>query len=209
MNRMGIVFVSLVIFLLGLYYLTRDSKNFGVVKSQSTSAQNSAMEIFENWTPFKPKSDLFKVLLPHPPQYAKDLVPIPGSDKKRRYDMYASEKIDGTLFLISVITYPAEIDMTESHDILKQIVDELKNSKPDNQITKVKDSLFKNDPALDFTIINKELQVEGIAFIEGKTVFVLSYVSKKDHFDQTEYQHYIDSFELLDKNGLNNQEETK
>lgn len=200
MSRFGIILVCLAVFLAGLFYLSQKPKSSGIAGSATSSDKNTESEAFATWKEFEPKSGLFKVMLPHLPQYAKDLVPIPGSDKKRRYDMYASEKIDGTLFLISAITYPPEVDMTDSHEILKQIVEELKNSKSDNQITNLKDSLFKTYHAEDFTIINKELQVEGKAFIVGNTVFVLSYVVKEDHFDSSEYQHYIDSFQLNPKN---------
>lgn len=200
MSRFGVILVCLAVVAAGIFYLTQQTNRSGVAGSQSSSDQNAEAETFPKWKEFEPKSGLFKVLLPHPPHYAKDLVPIPDSDKKRRYDMYASEKIDGTLFMITVITYPAEVDMTDSHEILQQIVNELKHSKSDNQITNLKDGFFQTHPAVDFTINNKEIQVEGKAFIVGNTVFVLSYVVKEDHFDPVEYQEYIDSFQLTPKN---------
>lgn len=195
MNKAGIVVASMAILAAGLLYVRQEAKN-DPAKQVQVSGKNS--ETFNTWVPFRPKSGLFKVLLPHPPQYAKDLVPIPGSDQKRRYDMYASEKIDGTLFLISVITYPTEAESLESADLLKQTVDELMRSKPDNQLSSIKESVFKEHPALNFIITNREFKVQGIVFMVGKNVYVLSYVARQNDFNAIEFQHFVDSFELLD-----------
>ena len=195
MNKTAIILISLAILAAGLIYVRKEAK-----EDSSAQAQifDKAAENFNSWQSFKPRSGLFKVMLPHPPQYAKDLVPIPGSDQMRRYDMYASEKIDGTLFLISVITYPTEAEASESAEILKQIVEELMRSKPDNHLSNKKESRFKSYPALDFTIANQGFRVEGKVFMVGKAVYVLSYITRKDGFNKAEFQHFIDSFELTD-----------
>lgn len=193
MNKGGIIVVSLAILAAGLFYVKQEAKDPSVAqKAAAIEAEN-----FATWQEFKPRSGLFSVLLPHAPQYAKDFIPIPGSDQKRRYDMYVSEKIDGTLFLISVITYPTVMDTSETADILKQTVDELMRSKPDNKLSKTKEGLFKTFQSLDFTIVNSDIVVDGLTFMDGKSVYVLSYVTRKGDFDADEYKHFIDSFQLL------------
>jgi hypothetical protein len=199
MNKIVVVIICLVIILLGaLYFVPSLQKSFKVfpggssVKSTTSDAEN-----FSTWQKFVPRSRLFKVMLPHKPQYAKDLLPIPDSDKKRRYDMYASEKIDGSLFLISVITYPMEVDTSFPEDIIRQTVDELMRSKPDNQLSKLDKNLLRTKPAFDFSIDNKDFHVEGQVIMDDKTVYVLSYIARKDEFDPIEYQYFIDSFQLL------------
>ena len=198
MNKAGIIVASMAILAAGLLYVRQGAKND---PAEQVHASGKGSETFNTWQPFRPNSGLFKVLLPHPPQYAKDLVAIPGSDQKRRYDMYASEKIDGSLFLISVITYPTEAESSESADLLKQTVDELMRSKPDNQLTSIKELVFKGHPALDFIITNREFKVQGIVFMLGKSIYVLSYVAQQDDYSAKEFQHFVDSFELLDKEG--------
>lgn len=194
MNRTVIVVVCLAILVALLYYQEREQPHNTSQGGALTKDEGG----FSLWQEFKPQSGLFKVLLPNPPQYAKDLVPIAGSEQRLRYDIYASEKIDGTLFLISVITYPEESDVTSSMDILKQTVEELKRSKPDNEMTKVKESLYHNHQALDFSMVNREFRVEGKAFIVDKIVYVLSYGSRKSDFNATEYEHFVNSFALSD-----------
>jgi hypothetical protein len=195
MHKTGIVVVCLAILAAGLLYVKQGTKNDSSIPAHVSGSDPIN---FSTWQMFRPRSGLFEVLLPHSPQYAKDFVPIPGSELMRRYDMYASEKIDGTLFLISVITYPKEGENTEFSDILKQTVDELMRTKPDNKLSKQKESVFNGLRSMDFTMVNREFNVEGKVFMTDHIVYVLSYVTRKGEFNNVEYQHFIDSFKLLD-----------
>jgi hypothetical protein len=203
MNKIWMTIAFLAILLFGMFYLvprlTNAYKTLPGIDSAVTNSDKNDSENFSDWKEFTPKSGLFKVMLPHPPQTAKDLVAIPGSDKKRRYDMYASEKIDGTLFLISAITYPHDVDTSLTDDILQQTLDELMKSNPDNRISKLKNNNFKTYRTLDFSLNNREFHVEGKILMVGKTVFVLSYITRNKSFNPNEYQKFIDSFELLNK----------
>lgn len=192
MNKTAIAVIGLAI-LIALFLFVKEGEK-STDRSTSVDSEN-----FSRWQEFRPRSGLFKVMLPHPPQYAKDLVPIPGSDQSRRYDMYASEKIDGTLFLVSVITYPDEAETSQVSDILKETVNELLHAKPDNKLSKLEEGMFKTQKSLDFSFLNGDLQVEGKVFIVGKTVYVLSYATRKNEFDSTEFKHFIDSFELIEE----------
>ena len=201
MYKIWITIACLAILLLGMFYFMPHLKNAykTLPGTESISADTENSENFSTWKKFTPQSGLFKVMLPDTPQYAKDLVAIPRSDKKRRYDMYASEKINGTLFLISVITYPQDVDTSLTDDILRQTLDELMKSHPDNRLSNFKNNLFKMHQTLDFSLNNGEIQVEGKILMVGKTVYVLSYITRNDNFDPKEYQHFMDSFELLNK----------
>jgi len=193
MNKTGIIIISLAILGSGLFYVKQLSEQ----SSNPLGSNQENTDQFSGWKKFKARSGLFEVMLPTKPQYAKDLVSVPYSDEKRRYDMYASEKIDGTLFLISVITYPKGTESDETVDILKQTVEELMKSKPDNQLTKIENSLFHQHPSMDFSIENRSYHVEGRVFMPQNQVFVLSYVTKQDHFDKNEFQYFVKSFHFL------------
>lgn len=200
MSKFGITIACIAILLVGAFYLIPSLRNSykilpGILYDKTTTSSDK--EDFSTWQDFIPRSGLFKVLLPHTPQYAKDLVSIPDSDKKRRYDMYASEKIDGTLFLISVITYPSEVDTKNSHEILNQTVNELMQSNVDNRLISRKEIQFEKYPAVDFSMNNRDFHVQGRAILVDKIVYVVSYITRKNDFDPVEYQHFIDSFELL------------
>lgn len=186
MKKVALIIVVLAILGMGFYYF------YIYRQMEEGEAQN-----FATWKEFIPRSGLFKVLLPNAPQYAKDFIPIPDSTQKRRYDMYASEKIDGTLFLISMITYPPEVDTSFDEDILHQNIKELIHNKPHNNLTKILNGTFGDYQTFDFTIESKEFHVEGKAIKVDKIVYMLTYITPKENFDPEEYQHFINSFHLL------------
>lgn len=197
MSKIGMIILCLVIIVFGLFYAIPGLKNRILTGTFQTSSQKAESDKFSTWEEFVPQSGLFKVRLPHAPQYAKDFIPISNSDKMRRYDMYASEDIDGTLFLISVITYPDVIEDSLTEDVLHQTIDELMKSNADNHLKRVEREIFNMQNALNFSIENRDFLVEGKLMTVGKRIFVLSYVSLAENFDLLEYQHFVDSFKFL------------
>jgi hypothetical protein len=201
MRKIVITLICLAIIVLILFYYVppnlKDAYKILPGTSPATTTSTKDSENFSSWQEFIPRTGLFRVMFPFPPQYAKDLVAIPNSDKKRRYEIYASEKIDGTLFLISVITYPSEVDTSDSNEILQQVAYELVQNKPGNRLTKLKESFFNGYPSLDFSIENQQFHIEGKMILVNKTVYVLSYSTRLGDFDPKEYQYFIDSFELF------------
>lgn len=184
MKKLAIILICLVIIGIGAYY---------AYDAWEVEEQNN----FSTWKKFVPRSKLFEIHLPNSPQYGKDYVQIPNSDKKRRYDIYASEKLDGTLFLISVITYPPEYDTSSSFDILRQNIDELMHQKGDNRLNDIWQNTFQKDNSLDFSFENKDFRVQGRAIHDDHIVYLLSYIVKKDNFDEDEFNYFIDSFKIL------------
>lgn len=153
---------------------------------------------FAEWREFTAQTGKFEVLLPAAPQYAKEAVPIPNmEDKKRRYEMYVSEKMNSTIFMVSLITYPSDFDMSNIDEMLHSAVDEMMQTNPKNRLTKNEDSQFNGNQALDFEIDNMEYHIAGKVFLVGKTVYLLTYIAKDDNFNLKEYEHFIDSFKLL------------
>lgn len=185
-------------FLIGLLLLAATAF---YISSKHSSLGFSSIHDFSSWQEFIPRSELFKVEFPSVPQYAKDYVPIVGSDKRLRYDMYASEKIDGTLFLINVVTYPEEIDTSVSDDILHLTLDELMKSKPDNHLLHFEKKTIAKFPTLSFVIENTLFRTEGRILIHAKRVFILTYTTQPQNADPVEYQHFIKSFTFLPKTG--------
>jgi len=188
MSKFAFVFVCLAILGIGIYYVYMHEK-----------MAEGEKEDFLTWKEFVPRSGLFKTLLPSPPQYGKDYIAIPNSDKKRRYDMYAAEKIDGTLFLISVITYPPEVDISSSDDIIRQNIEDLMHNKVDNRLTKLVNLSLHEHKTFDFSIENRDFDIQGRSIQDDHVVYMLVYITQKESFDPKEYQYFIDSFQLLNR----------
>lgn len=154
---------------------------------------------FATWIEFVPASGLFKVKLPMKPQYGKDSVPIPHTNLTRRYDIYASEKVDGTLFLISVITYPKEADISSVDEIFKQNLDALLISRHDNKLHSIASNAFHTYKSIDFQFGNKDFDILGKEIQSGHIMYMLTYITRKDELDHQEFKRFIDSFEILNQ----------
>lgn len=191
------VISAFVVLMAAIILLGSDLKNAYKLLPGSTSPTMPAPPPYADWREFVARSGKFKVLLPAVPQYAKEAVDIPNMNKKRQYEMYVSEKINGTIFLISLITYPSDVDTSNTQEMLHGIVEEMMGSKPGNQLISEKAETFDHYPATDFSIRNKETNIQGKAFMINKTIYLLTYIAKKADFEEGEYQHFIDSFQLL------------
>ena len=191
--------ICLAILAIGLFYLGQPAHE---PPPQTIDFANAVHQLtaedFSAWKEFVPQSKLFRVELPYPPQHATDLISMPNSDKKRRFDMYASEKGNGAVFLISVITYPEEVHPSSVEDTLKQTIEELMKHNPDNRLSKSEHTFFDQHPALDFAIANREFLVQGKALLIGRSVYMLSYASRVGEFDAEDYRYFIDSFQPLE-----------
>jgi hypothetical protein len=151
---------------------------------------------YADWREFIPQSKKFKVMLPTVPQYAQDSNLIANTEQKRFYEMFISEKLNGAIFMISQITYPAEYNVN-TRQLLKDTIDEMVKSNPDNTLNFVNDTTFLDQTAFDFNITNKDFGVDGKAFMYGKTIYLLTYIAKNAEFNKEEYKHFLDSFHLL------------
>lgn len=151
---------------------------------------------FSDWREFAQSNNKFTVVLPVVPQNATEAVPIPNSDKKRDYDMYVSEQLNGTIYMISLITYPNDYNTNDEVPLLHTIVDEMMTTNPNNQLSDIKDETFQGHKAVVYTIKNKEITIKGKSFIDGKTLYILNYMAKNPDFTESEYEHFINSFKL-------------
>lgn len=195
---LGIIVVFILLFG-GVYLLSNKVKDTYKVPNVSESSMQSNPHAFKDWREFTPPSGRFEVQLPATPQYAKDALVIPNTHTKRLYEMFVSEKIDGTLFMISMITYPKEVDTSNPQEMLRGVIDELRHSNPLNRLINLENSSYQSHPAIDFDMLSPQFKVQGKALMDDKTIYVLSYAARKDDFDTSEYQHFMDSFVLKPK----------
>lgn len=180
---------------LGLLFLLSDIKNAYKSLPIQTSETMKAPP-FADWREYNPQSKRFKVMFPEPPQYAKQTVPVPNTDKLRTYEMYVSENLNTSIFMISLISYPTGIDISDKKQLLHDVVDEMMQTKPDNRLKKIEDTTYENYPAVDFNISNNKFNVDGRAFLVDRTVYLLSYIAKISDLSQSEYEYFINSFHL-------------
>lgn len=192
MNKALIVAVVIILAILLFWEIsTKKTSSQTPTASSSQPATSSS-----NWLEFHSPSGDFKALLPSTPQHLKNALAIPYTDKKRRYEIYATER-QGQLFMINVITYPPDFNTSNANDILQGILDELLLSHPDNHLVDQKEAVYQNSPSIDFAISNTQFKVEGKAFMIGKSAYVLTYTAPKNDFNAQDYENFVSSFTLL------------
>ena len=152
---------------------------------------------FEEWREFTSAIGEFKVMLPAVPLHAEESLPVPESKVVLQYNMYASESNDGTTFMISLITYPEEIDTSKPENMLENVMNEMVSANPTNSLRSLNFHEFLGHKALDFFIESPEIVVNSRAFVSGKTLYLLTMIDKKEQYDEEEFLYFINSFELL------------
>ena len=88
---------------------------------------------FQNWREFTAPSGKFTVLLPVLPQHATENVNDPETQQKRKYDMYVSEKHNGTIFMINLITLSGTSSI-DREKILNHTMNDLISAQPGSQL---------------------------------------------------------------------------
>ena len=157
------------------------------------SDQNS----FALWKTFIPQTKLFKVQLPDIPHHVKDSVEIPGESVKGPYEVYVTEKLDGTLFLITELEDPKQYEETLYEHLFNTATEELMHSRKDNQLQKIEKDFNKKHPETEYSIFNRDYRIEGKILLVGNKRFTVSYITEKNLFDEDEYAYFINSFEVL------------
>jgi hypothetical protein len=183
----------------GIYFLVDNIK--GAYKVIPITAKPTMMVVpFADWREFISTASGFKVSVPDYPQQASQAVPIPNTNKKRKYKMYASEKVDGTVFMISVITYPSVADLSPPAVVVEELISEMVGKNPNNHLEKITHTTFKGHEAVDFVIQNPERKVDGKVVVIGKVLYLLTYIAKNQNFSEDDYKHFIETFDFINKN---------
>lgn len=195
MNRILLILGLILCVALGIY-LVENVRNAYKVLPIDTSAPEAA-DAYEQWFPFETQEGGFAVELPVPPQNAKQSIPIPDAAGLRAYDMYVSETLDGTIYMISTITYPSESIKKTQARMLQEMIHEMVETHPKNSLEKIQETVFAGFPAIEYNIKNEEIHIEGVVFMEDNRLFILNTIARAANFDMEAYHHFIDSFRLL------------
>jgi hypothetical protein len=170
--------------------------NFGKNKSEEKTNESISKAPPKDWKKFIPATGKFTAFLPNQPSYAIDIEDIPNTEKKRWYEVYVSEEINGKVFLINLITYPHDYQLSDPPVILENIVKDIISRNLNNHIVEIKDDTFRGLPAKYFNFKNQSIEVRGEAFLSNNTVYLLTYTALADDFDTNEFTQFVNSFEL-------------
>lgn len=146
------------------------------------------------WHEFEHPDKKFKVLVPSLPQHATQKLEDPTTKNNRKYDMFVSQKDNGTIFMISIISSENEAKINE--DTLKNIIHELAAGTQNSKVKMMEMGKYKDHQAIDFSIENDTVNIDGKAFVVGNTLYILTSVAKKEFYQKPDFDFFVNSFEL-------------
>lgn len=181
--------ILIVLLSLGVLFLKDSYKVLPIDASKEFSSGP-----FDDWRKFTAPSGKFDVMFPGLPQHATQTVKDKKTDTKRYYDMYVAEKPDGSIFMVSLITFPDGKETPEF--IQKTVVNDLLASNPANQLKNMKIGSYKTYKTLDFSIANNDMTIDGMTFVDGNTLYVLSAVFRNAFYNAADFDYFLKTFEL-------------
>lgn len=167
-----------------------------VDKNKAVTAASTDDSQYQNWHEFTPQDGEFKVLLPALPQNAKEKLPDPKTKTPRQYDMYVSSKDDGTIFMISKVTMDEDTNAKINENVLSTVIDDVVAANPQSKVKKMELGKYKGFPSLDFAIDNEQYTIQGKAFLNDHTLYMLTMVAKIALFKQDDFNFFVNSFDL-------------
>ena len=159
-------------------------------------SEPEAVDIFREWRLFTPENGTFAVLLPLMPNMTEDRVEDPSTREMRLYDIYVSEKSNGTIFVVNTIQYPDR--RPEDAELLQEVTAELLRMFPQSKLVDEKRKEYLGREAIEVEVENPKAKLLGKAFIVDNTLYLLSYMADRRYYDQEEYQYFLDSFRIYD-----------
>lgn len=156
----------------------------------------------QNWLEFEAPTKKFRVLFPSLPQHASNQQKNIKQGDSKAYEMYVAEKDDGTVFMISLITFPNKLDVVEGEEVMRSIFEDMVASDVNNKVILRQSGKYEQFDALEFSIENQIQKMNTRTFVVGNTVYVLSSVTKIEKFNPEEFRFFLNSFELIGQQAI-------
>jgi hypothetical protein len=198
MSRALLIIVIVLVVLASLMALRYGKESYKILPVQTTAAALHE-DHFETWHEFTSPSKTFSVKLPVLPQHATERLSDPKTHNIRDYDMYVSEEQNGTVFMISLITFLDQSHAANAEYLLTNIMNDMVAANPKNKLITTKMTTFQRHKAIDFSIGNDQAHIEVKAFVVDATLYILTMISKSENQSANEFKYFIDSFQMHDK----------
>lgn len=142
------------------------------------------------WQEFIAPEKTFKVLFPSKPAFISEKNP----QENLIYNAYISEANKNEFYSIMLITMD---DKANNSDRLNQALKKMISSNPHERVKKQTSSKFKNKDAVDFIIEADNRITQGKAFVEGRTLYILSTVASAENYNEEKFNYFVNSFNFL------------
>jgi hypothetical protein len=163
----------------------------------------------ETWQRFTAESNGFSIDLPQKPEHIHQVITIPKTDMKIDYDTYISEPSDKVVYVISVWKYPDAIDMSKPEVNLQDGFGGMLSALPDSEVLQMNMTEVEGNKALEFLVKNEDIFFHGKLILVDNTLYQIFCVYKEEENMEENYDHFIDSFRLIEGKKGSTKEEKK
>lgn len=196
--------VTIVLLFLGIstfitLYFAKDSYSILPIAEENPDVSLEVYN-FQEWLEFSSPEGEFTVLFPTLPQHATENLTDPKTNEVRNYDMYVAEKNDGTIFMISLISFPDNAIIHNKRELMEQMMNDMMASNPNNELRDKSFVEWKGRESLDYVFGNKEMTIDAKTFLVDKTLYVISRIARVENYNTNEFNFFVNSFELKKTN---------
>ncbi len=153
---------------------------------------------YGEWKEFTAPTEKFKALFPLHPRHVAESSQDPYTQSVRRYNIYVSEQLDSTIYMITSVNFTEKFNPEKDDRILTNTVTDMVSSNGQNALVSMDETTFQGRKSVKFQIDNgKTNHIEGITFVADKTLYILTRISKKGNVNDEEFERFIRSFQLI------------
>lgn len=186
---LALIFIAFGIFL--MFYNYQDA--YEILPLQPPTQLDE--ELNQGWKEYENEQGGFKAQFPTEPLHSVENIRVPDTRELRLYKVFVSETPEGKVYMVSVVTFSEEAYRLGNESLMRRFITELAESKSTNVLEKIEVSTFKDQSGYDFTIKNPHTKMEGVVFMKGKTLYLLTELVPKG-IDTSDFQQFKDKFEL-------------
>lgn len=156
----------------------------------------------DTWKSFTSSKGNFTIKLPTEPQEIEQKIDIPKTDLSILYQTYLSEPEENAVYVVSVWTYPPEIDMSRPEVNLQDGFGGMLSALPGAEVLYMQMKDFQGYKGLEFLVKSEDIFFRGMLFLANNVLYQIFTVYKdgtRQEMEEMEknYEHFMGSFHLL------------
>jgi len=187
----------IVITVVAIYFLMNRNQNPPTNNSATSSSANSATpEDSDSWKEYSSVESGFKVNFPTSPKRETRSFEVKDFDKMTgESELYTSSK-GNTVYFVEEVHYSEEIYILDPQGGLEGAFNAGVSEIPNHKVIFSKLGKFLEHDSLDYLVQNDDYYMHGKTISVGERVYSIEMDCKIDECSMTDYQTFIDSFQL-------------
>lgn len=186
MSRLIILFIALILLFGSYLFFWTGDREEEVVKMTPTPD-------YENWHLYHDKEGRFSALFPTLPIHAAENYKDPKTEELRTYEMFVSERDDGSVFMVNLITFPEGADL-DAEQLYSRFINDMLTANPKNELENSTATTFHDSKSYDFSLRNDEMRIQSKIFLNDRSLYLFSRVVPIGSVKDEQFTFFVNSF---------------